>query len=142
MNSTEALALIADAYNPLLVLAWLGAVIHTGRRRGGGAVATAGLRLGAALLVVYGGRALDHALGLWPALGLDYSSHTAFAAALVMCSWRLRPRHGPALAISLLAYLALMWLLGYHTVMDMATTLLAVLPMLSLVDRAAGPQIR
>ncbi|MBQ1783863.1 MAG: hypothetical protein II007_09445 [Gammaproteobacteria bacterium] len=83
-----------------------------------------------AAAIVYGLMLVDLWLGLWPRWGLDYSTHSALAIALVVQLWWLLPRLRWLWLGSLLAYAALMRYQGYHSWGDMVTTALAVLPVL------------
>ncbi len=111
---------IADAYVPLLLAIALGVATvkwMSGQR-------WFWLRLLASALLVYGLMLTDNRWHWWATLGLDYSTHTAAALALVifigvgLCTrltWIL-------LATSLLAYGELMFYLGYHTWGDIFAT--------------------
>jgi hypothetical protein len=111
---------IADTYTPLLLMIALGVAIA----RAVGGQRWFWLRLLASALLVYGLMFADNRWHWWPALGLDYSTHTAAALALALfigvglhirLVWIL-------LGTSLLAYGELMFYLGYHTWIDMGTT--------------------
>lgn len=126
MLSYENLDRIADAYNPLLGLMWLLLSGWAFARRGWRAgLASMGLGL-ATLIVAYGLMAIDNKLKLWSAMGLDYSTHTAVAFAVVATIVTIERRLRIALPLSLLAYCALMLYQRYHSVADMATTMAAL----------------
>jgi hypothetical protein len=110
---------IADAYTPLLLLiALLDLVL---RWRAGDKLH--GLKLSYAVVVVYGWMFTDNRFQLWSNVGLDYSTHTAAALALVMCiALRKRPAVKLILSASLVLYGCLMSLLSYHTWPDMLAT--------------------
>ena len=126
MLSYQVLDRLADAYNPALAVAWLLLVVHAGilrRWRAG----LARLALGVcSLLVAYGVMWLDAAVGLWPSMGLDYSTHAAVALALCVVLWVLWRRMRIAVAVSLAAYCMLMLYQRYHTPGDIASTLFAL----------------
>jgi hypothetical protein len=111
---------IADAYVPLLLAIALGVATvkwMNGQR-------WFWLRLLASALLVYGLMFADNRWHWWPALGLDYSTHTAAALALALfigvgLSTRLV---SILLGTSLLAYGESMFYLGYHTWLDMGAT--------------------
>jgi len=132
--SYEFLDHLADAYNPVLAAAWLLLVGHAlVFRRWRAALARVALGLGA-LLVAYGGMWLDDALGVWPSMGLDYSTHAAVALALCAALWVLARRSRIVVAVSLAAYCLLMVYQRYHTPADIASTLLVVaVPMAGVV---------
>ncbi len=114
---------IADSYTPLLlVIALLDVVL---RWRSGDKLH--GLKLIYAVVAVYGWMYIDNHFQLWHSQGLDYSTHTAAALALVICiSGHKRIAVKLVLASSLLAYGYLMSLLGYHSWPDMLTTALII----------------
>jgi len=111
---------IADAYVPLLLAIALGVATvkwMNGQR-------WFWLRLLASALLVYGLMFADNRWHWWPALGLDYSTHTAAALALALfIGIGLRARLvWVLLGASVLAYGELMFYLGYHTWLDMGAT--------------------
>jgi hypothetical protein len=125
---------IADTYTPLLLMIALGVAIA----RAVGGQRWFWLRLLASALLVYGLMFADNRWHWWPALGLDYSTHTAAALALALfigvglhirLVWIL-------LGTSLLAYGELMFYLGYHTWMDMGATAAVIGAGLWLIYRA------
>ncbi|MGH8591258.1 MAG: hypothetical protein ACREXX_18655, partial [Gammaproteobacteria bacterium] len=80
----ESLDIIADAVNPALALLalvfpWLD---HEAIRRCGSRWSF-WTRTLLSLAVVYVLMFVDERFRLWPALGLDYSAHTAFAVAII-----------------------------------------------------------
>lgn len=132
MLSYQQLDVIADSYTPLLALIWLGAALWPlSRRRWSSAARNLASGLIAAA-IVYGLMFMDLWLGLWPRWGLDYSTHSALAVALVVQLWWLLPRQRWLWLISLFAYAGLMRYQGYHSWGDMVTTAAVVLPLLAL----------
>ena len=138
MTRHAVLALIADLYTPLLALVTLAQVLAPWRHRPWRLM---GYRLTILLMllaVAYGGMLLDNHLHLWPAWGLDYSTHTAVALVLVLFLTWQRPRLGLLLWPSMACYGLLMALLHYHTLADMVTTAVAVTaPCLLILWRVA-----
>ncbi len=129
---------IADAYVPLLLLIALVDVVL--RWRNGDKLHC--LKLLYAVVVVYGWMFIDNYFQLWPSVGLDYSTHSAAALALVIgIAVRKRLSVKLGLASSLVLYGCLMNLLGYHTWPDMLATAtiiaLCVLPVVLLRTRFA-----
>lgn len=126
MPSYETLDLIADAFNPFLLLCiFILAAYDCFKTQ---LKLRCGLHAAIALLIVlvlvYGMLALDNHLSIWPRLGLDYSTHTAFAAGMCFLLWRRsRGISRYAWPVSLLVYCALMRYQQYHTWSDMITTL-------------------
>lgn len=128
-TTSHILAFIADCYTPILLLL---ALVDVGRYwvRGNKFY---GLRLIFAVLVVYVWMFADKYFQLWASAGLDYSTHTAAALALVVIvSLDKRIPIKLLLASSLISYGCLMNLLGYHSWADMFTTALATSVSLSL----------
>lgn len=114
------LDLLADAIDPLLALFALAA--PTLRRRAWRRALYYYLAGSLGMAVVYGIWALDGWLGLWARWGMDYSTHTAFAvsAAITLSFWMKAWRW--ALAMVVVGYAFLLRHLGYHDVLDMATS--------------------
>ena len=116
---------VADAYDPLLTLLALIAPPFAKPRKAPDLLrfyAAAAFGIGFVYLVM----AADNSFGLWRSFGLDYSTHSAFAAALVVSlaihfrKWLL------PLAGSLALYLALIVLMGYHGILDVLSAALVV----------------
>lgn len=121
---------IADATN-LLLLFWLLAVLVIGSRR-----RTLGWRAWLASLlciaVVYLVKEIEEDFKIWKSFSSDYSTHSALAAALVISLCFLdRARRGVALAV-FAAYELLIVLLGFHSILDVVSTLLVVVPLMLL----------
>lgn len=126
MPSYETLDLIADAHNPLLGLLWIALVAHALRERRLRTATHRALRGLLCLAVAYGLEYVDLATGLWARLGLDYSTHTAVAVALVATLWAIS-RIGGWLAVATFAlYAPLMVHQGYHGIGDILGTTLAM----------------
>jgi hypothetical protein len=112
---------IADSVDPLLaLLALFAPLIHRAPRLWG-AVVRYYVCSGVGVGLVYVVAAVDSRFGLWSAIGLDYSTHTAFAVSVAAsaCFWNwlwLRP-----LLAVLIAYAALILFLGYHGILDILT---------------------
>lgn len=122
---------IADAINPsLLVLALIVPWIQ--RRRLPWAFWG---RTFLSLVVVYVIQFADHQFMLWPRLGLDYSTHTAFAVAVIVSLGVFDKRWFFILLPVLVAYAALMMYLGYHSLADILTAALVIGPATWLIHR-------
>lgn len=127
MLSYEFLDTIADAVNPLLalitlVLPW----VPTLRRRVRPVAFLAGTAL--SIAIVYALQAIDHAAGLWPALGFDYSTHSAFTAALITSLGVLERRLLWIFVPVFFGYAALMLYQRYHSLADIVTTTVVIVP--------------
>ncbi len=124
---------LADATN-FLLLAWLLGVLIFGtkRRRLTG---KAWLAVALSIACVYLIKTLDSKLHLWERLTLNYSTHSALAAAVVLSLFFLdRSRRVLAIAV-LLAYEVLLMLLGFHSLFDIITTLIVVAPLVLICLR-------
>lgn len=78
--------------------------------------------------VVYIVKSIDSKLHIWESAGLNYSTHSALAAVLVLsiCFFD-RARRAPAIGV-FVAYEVLQMLLGFHSLLDILSTLLVVVP--------------
>ena len=98
----------------------------------------------ASVVVVYAVMYTDNRLGLWPRLGLDYSTHTAFAVAIITSLAVVSFRWLFFLIPCLIGYAGLMLYLGYHTMVDILTTALVIAPVtwgihrIGRADKPAG----
>lgn len=135
--------LVADAINPLLALGVLALLIIGMRKRQLSARAWLAFFLGIA--VVYVVKTIDGKLDLWESFGGDYSTHSALCVALLIPLGFLRPRLTPLWAGVLVFYAALMMVLGFHTLLDIGSTLLVVAPLIFLIHflllRNAAPAV-
>lgn len=140
MPSFETLDRIADAHNPLLGLAWVALVAAAAfSRQGRVALGRALFGLGT-LVVAYGLEYVDIATGLWPRFGLDYSTHTAVAVAMVATLWACWRPAGIAALATFALYVPLMVYQGYHPPGDIASTALAVALLTAPLAWRAGSQ--
>ncbi|MET0499866.1 MAG: hypothetical protein ABW106_16515 [Steroidobacteraceae bacterium] len=135
MLSYDTLDAIADSVNPTLgvvalLAPWLRRPSTTGRVRY--ALALDALTL-LAVAAAYAGQAIDKQLGLWPAAGLDFSTHTAIFVAIASSLWQAGQVWRVAAASLGLAYAMLMVYQRYHSWLDITTTTAAMLPPLILL---------
>lgn len=137
----ENLDTIADAYIPLLLAIYLGGLIRIlyldwpNYRRSGLTL----LFGSGSLLIAYGIMFLDNATGIWPSLGMDYSTHTAVAFALIFSISLLFPAKRLWLTGSLVAYILLMLYQRYHSLADILSTLLIVSLCLAVFYKLSKP---
>ncbi len=126
----EILDFIADCYSPILLICFVVACTNALRRKKYPLVIRGILFLVMALLFSYGVMFADHHFMWFARASLDYSTHTAVALSGVMAiafmgwskAW---------LGASLLGYGLLMLYQRYHTVLDIAVTVLVIAPFLS-----------
>lgn len=127
--SYETLDVIADAYNSLLLLSLaLFCLFQTQKQEFGLRTALSyAVELFLYLSVVYGLKYLDDRFGLWPSLGWDYSTHTAFALAMVWPLWLyLKAPLRWVWPFSFVMYAMLMMYQGYHTFTDILSTAVVI----------------
>jgi hypothetical protein len=126
------LGFIADSINPCIAILalltpWLkGSTNHK-------TVWLYFVRTAFGLVIVYVIQYMDTQLSLWSALRLDYSTHTAFAVSLstsvIVFNWRWSLFLVPLLV----AYASIMIFLEYHSLGDIFTTALVIVPLTWLV---------
>jgi len=108
---------VADSFNPLLALVALAMPLLHKPRNLLTSIAYY-VSTGAAIAFVYLVRALDDRYLLWTSLGLDYSTHSAFAASLVVSIGAFYKRWLTPLVCATLAYFALELIMRYHGLAD------------------------
>ena len=114
---------VADAFNPLLTLLALAAPFLR-RPRTWRAAIVYYLSAGAAISFVYLIRALDLELRIWPRFGLDFSTHSAFAASLATSLALFRRRWTIPLLVAIALYFGLELFMRYHGIADIVTSAL------------------
>lgn len=133
MLTYDQLDMIADAYIPALVIVSMvvltASVFTCGMKRKLTEIAA----LSSAVCIVYSVMLLDNAFKIWPRLGLDYSTHTALALVFVLY---LSTKNKTFLLWSLcsfLLYVLLMLYQQYHSVADIFSTSVVLLPVFWLL---------
>ncbi len=117
------LDVVADCVNPALTIAAIVAAVLEWREKHDALrylVATA-LSVAAIYAVMF----IDRRFPIWERFGGDYSTHTAFATALVVSMCIRRARWRVALISVWLAYVALILIVGYHGLADVVTAAMA-----------------
>ena len=123
MPDYETLDAIADSYIPVLAIWVLGYCIVTLANKRWASLKLQGGSLVLGLAVAYGLMILDNYLGIWPSVGLDYSTHTAVSLVLVIHIVLFQVRAvGWFHTVIFCLYLGLMKYQQYHTFADMFTT--------------------
>ena len=123
---------LADSIIPLLAIILLVLLVRATLQKEIDWRRWAGLALGIATVYIL--KTIDKRLGIWPGFGSDYSTHTALFTAVVVPLIYLRSKWMPALVGVFVAYAALMIMLGFHTIVDIVSTLVAVLPLVFLAN--------
>jgi hypothetical protein len=144
MLDYQTLDTIADAYSPLLALIALFCIFYSAKKLDWKKCrAQVALLLGG-LFIIYGLKYLDIFFNIWSLFSLDYSTHTAFAWVFILFLIVNLPKYSSVLGVSVFAYMSLMQYQGYHSVSDMATTLIVVsllqVPLLILFLRRQTPR--
>lgn len=126
--SYELLDLIADSYIPILLIFLLfGILISFFVDKPAKRLALMGLCQAIFLVVCcYIMMFIDNNIGIWPALGMDYSTHTALSLSLCLSLCIIFKSARLAIGVSFLVYVALMIYQKYHTVADIFTTAVVV----------------
>jgi uncharacterized membrane protein len=112
---------VADSFNPLLAIVAL-ALPFVRHPRALRSTIAYYLSAGAAIGVVYLIRAIDSRYQIWAAQGLDYSTHSAFAASLVTSMGAFRRRWLAPLVLAAVLYFSLELVMRYHGVLDILTS--------------------
>jgi hypothetical protein len=124
----EILDTICDSYIPLLAIAFFVGLV-------GRAVKASGERrflirvfvfFAGMILVSYGIMFLDNAMHIWPAFGLDYSTHTAVSLTFVLSICVLARQFWKVAVGSFVVYVLLMLYQQYHTLSDIASTMVPI----------------
>jgi hypothetical protein len=134
MPSYETLDLLADAYIPLLTILSLSLIVLSLFKSRWQVAGLQVLAITFVLLISYGLMFLDNRFQIWPAFGLDYSTHTAVSLSLVVFLSFNKPNRIIIWVGSFIAYLLLMLYQRYHTFSDIASTSAVVLVPVWLVQ--------
>ncbi|WP_060988445.1 hypothetical protein [Photobacterium leiognathi] len=127
-------ALIADVYTPMIALACLISILRVMLKS---SMQQGLIRLGLVILstiFIYTMMFIDNILHIWPAFGLDYSTHTAIALVFVAYFIVYKSRLMHLMVISMFSYALIMVHQHYHTVADILTTTVFILPALLLIQ--------
>jgi hypothetical protein len=122
MLSYGQLDAVADANNPLLGVVCLLRFVWLLWHKDWSFAARMALFFICALIVAYGWEKIDLRFSIWPRVGLDYSTHTAVAAATTTVLWLFWRQGRIAWASWLFAYAFLMLWQQYHSVADIVAT--------------------
>lgn len=137
MTSYELLDTIADTYTPLLLISYLVYSIiyfRAGDR-------SAYLKGFCGILIAYLVLLLDHATQIWHRFGMDYSTHSSVALALIIFHIHKRRLSTPvaiSIMTSLLAYYLLEVYQKYHSIADILSTITIVTPLILLGYRGVN----
>lgn len=120
----DTLDAIADSYIPLLLILFLTGFVKNLYQLWPNyrAPVLSLLYLISLLVITYGLMFFDNAARIWPAIGLDYSTHTAVALSLVFALCQAFPMLWKWFVLSMLAYAGLMLYQEYHSFLDICST--------------------
>jgi len=118
---TAFLGVLADSFNPLLAIIAL-AIPFLRRPRSVRATIAYYLSTGAVIGIVYLVRFIDSRNQIWASFGLDYSTHSAFAASLAASIGAFDRRWAVPLALAVLLYFALEIFMRYHGILDILSS--------------------
>ena len=126
--SYDQLDAIADVYIPLLILISVGVVVFAFHEKSIASTKNLLVVLGLGICQTYGIMLLDNTLSIWPSFGLDYSTHTSLALVFVVFLSFVNRIYFAGSVFSMLIYVVLMLYQEYHSVLDIVTTTIVVLP--------------
>jgi hypothetical protein len=112
---------IADSFNPLLAVVAIAAPLVRGPRTSR-TTAAFYISTGAAIAIVYLVRAVDARQQIWASVGIDFSTHSAFAASLAASIGAFRRRLITPLTLLVAAYFCLQMIMRYHGLLDILSS--------------------
>jgi hypothetical protein len=133
VSTYEILDVIADAYNPILLVVLLLFISRAIYQRRWVEVemlfSSSVVGLGFVYLIMF----VDNNLSIWGSIGLDYSTHTAFAISIVTVLIIISKSYSKLLFVSLVFYIMLELYQKYHSIMDIVTTSVVILLLHSFI---------
>lgn len=130
MITYEQLDRIADAYNPFLLLLLLFFIARAAYQKQWLEFELLLSSAVSGLGIVYSVMFIDSKMLIWAGIGLDYSTHTAFAVCIVLILASILRRFVLSITGSLLAYFLLMIYQEYHSLADIITTTIFIVLLL------------
>ena len=121
MTAHSVLAAIANSFNPLLAILAL-VVPFVRKSRSLRSTIAYYLSAGVAIGLVYVVRAIDDHYQLWASRGLDYSTHSAFAASIATSIAAFHRRWTAPLVLATVLYFALEIFMRYHGILDILSS--------------------
>jgi hypothetical protein len=112
---------IADAVNPVMAIMTLLLPLLTRSTYAGGRV-TFYIATGISMAGMYAVGWLDARLHVWALAGMDYSTHSGFAAVLIASIWLWKRAAGVVAVAIGAAYAVLMLYQRYHSIADIVST--------------------
>lgn len=120
---------IADSVNILLIVCLLAVLIIGTKQKT--LTARAWLAAFSTVALVYIAKTIDGRLGIWKSLAWDYSTHSALAAVLVisLCFFLFARTQRIVVLSVFVVYEVLIVVLGFHSIADILSTLLLIIPL-------------
>lgn len=112
---------VADSFNPLLTVVAIACPFLRKPRTLGPAILYY-LSAAAAIGFVYLIRAIDARQQMWSSLGLDFSTHSAFAASLAVSMGAFHRRWVVPLVLAVVLYFSLELIMRYHCLTDILSS--------------------
>lgn len=112
---------IADSVNPIMAIVTLLLPVLTRSTYSGGRLAFY-VASAVSMATMYGLGWMDARWQIWASVGMDYSTHSGFAAVLVVSIWLWKRAAGVVATVIGAAYAVLMVYQRYHSIADIATT--------------------
>jgi len=134
MSKYEILDLVADSYNPSILLIALVLSLRVLREK---EILRALQNVGMLLITivpVYALILIDKKAELWLSMGLDYSTHTALAAVITIYIAK-ETKYALQIIASTALYIGLMLYQEYHTLMDIVSTLVVIVPITMMINK-------
>ncbi|MEC6881692.1 hypothetical protein [Photobacterium piscicola] len=128
----EQWAFITDLYTPMIVIICVISMVKLEREQGmrSGLFSLSGVLLSMAF--IYAVMFVDNTLEIWPAFNLDYSTHTAIALVFIGYFIVYTPKLRGVMVFSIVGYALLMIHQKYHTLSDIISTTIIVMPVILL----------
>ncbi|MEC6899709.1 hypothetical protein [Photobacterium piscicola] len=128
----EQWAFITDLYTPMIVIICVISMVKLEREQGmrSGLFSLSGVLLSTAF--IYAVMFVDNTLEIWPAFNLDYSTHTAIALVFIGYFIVYTPKLRGVMVFSIVGYALLMIHQKYHTLSDIISTTIIVMPVILL----------
>ncbi|HHS99970.1 MAG TPA: hypothetical protein ENK73_03850 [Thiomicrospira sp.] len=129
--------LIADSYIPVLATFTLVLLLQQSKQPGTKYGLINLFHLVLSIVFIYLMMFIDQTFELWPSFGLDYSTHTALALVFVIFIGLNNVKCCIASCLSMFMYAGLMIYQEYHSVLDILTTALVVVPVVYWLQNRA-----
>jgi len=141
MSLYEKLDIIADSYNPILLILSIVIILVNIKRNRKVYAFYEFVLLTVLISLVYLFQAIDNRLSIWSSFGCNYSTHTAFSLAIVFFVLFKGIKTKAYIVTSFVFYIALMLFQKYHTIIDILTTIAAISPLMYTIVYFSNKQL-